>query len=178
MKVMQVRKAAAWTALLGAALVVTYTWAPKRGAPLTPPEQRPPAMEFTLEDARGEKVSLSDYRDKVVLLNFWATWCTPCEVEIPWFKEFERTYKDSGFAVLGVSFDEEGWPAVNPFVKAHGINYRILLGTEHMGEMYDVIEALPTTFLIDRQGRVAVTHRGLVSKATYEEGIRKLLAGG
>jgi peroxiredoxin len=175
---MKLRQIVAWATLLAAAVVITYTWAPRRGTPLTPPEQRPPATEFTLLDANGAKASLSDYKDKVVLLNFWATWCTPCEVEIPWFKEFERTYKDRGFAVLGVSFDEEGWAAIKPFVKVHEMNYRVLLGTEDMGKMYDEVQALPTTFLIDRQGRVAVQHRGLVSKATYEEGIQKLLAEG
>lgn len=172
---MKARKILAWAALLVGALAITYTWAPRRGAELIAPDLRQPATEFTLMDAGGAKVNLSDYKDKVVLLNFWATWCTPCEVEIPWFMDFERTYKDRGFAVLGVSFDEEGWPVIKPYLEQRKMNYRVLLGTENMPKVYWDVEAIPTTFLIDRQGRIAVMHRGLVSKQTYEGGILKLL---
>src|SRR5277367_1178995 len=83
------------------------------------------APEFTLKDANGKVVHLADYKGKVVLLDFWATWCGPCNVEIPWFTEFERKYKDRGFEVLGVSMDDDGWKAINPFVKRRKINYRI-----------------------------------------------------
>ena len=174
---MKLRKMLAWTALLAGALVITYEWAPSRGRELIPPEQRQPATGFTLMDAGGAKVNLSDYKDKVVLLNFWATWCTPCEVEIPWLIEFERTYKDRGLAVLGVSFDDDGWDVIKPYVAQKKMNYRVLLGTEDMPKVYWDVPAIPTTFLIDRQGRVAVMHQGLVSKQTYEDGILKLLAG-
>ena len=75
------------------------------------------APNFTLKDSDGKTVSLSDYKGKVVLLNFWATWCGPCKVEIPWFVEFEQKYKDRGFAVLGVSMDEEGWDVVKPWLQ-------------------------------------------------------------
>ncbi len=74
---------------------------------------RKPAADFSLKDENGATVRLADYKGKVVLLNFWATWCGPCGVEIPWFVEFEQTYKSKGFAVLGVSMDEDGWSAVN-----------------------------------------------------------------
>jgi thiol-disulfide isomerase/thioredoxin len=121
-------------------------------------------------------VRLSDYRNKVVLLNFWATWCGPCKIEIPWFKELEQDYKDRGFAVLGVSMDEDGWDAVKPFVKDLGVNYRILLGTDIVAQMYGGVNALPTSFLIDRQGRIASVHLGLVSKSDYENDIQALLA--
>src|SRR5581483_12448648 len=73
---------------------------------------RKPAPQFTLTDSNGAKVKLADYRGKVVLLNFWATWCGPCQVEIPWFEEFEQQYKSKGFEVVGVSMDEDGWSAV------------------------------------------------------------------
>ena len=141
------------------------------------PEKRTAAANFKLTDSTGKEVSLSDYKDKVVLLNFWATWCGPCEVEIPWFKEFEQTYKDKGFAVLGVSEDEGGWPTVRAYVEARKMNYRVLLDTDSnkMPSPYKEIQGLPTTFLIDRQGRVAITHTGLVSKSTYESGIQQLL---
>jgi cytochrome c biogenesis protein CcmG/thiol:disulfide interchange protein DsbE len=173
---MALRNTIGWGLLLAATLVLTYTWAPRRGSrELLPPEKRTPAADFTLTDANGEAVKLSDYKDKVVLLNFWATWCGPCEVEIPWFKEFEQTYKDRGFAVLGVSADEGGWPVVRAYIESRKINYRIALEDENLPAPFNRVQALPTTFLIDRQGRIAATHTGLVSKETYEYGIRQLL---
>src|SRR5262245_37814470 len=78
---------------------------------------RKPAADFALQDSTGQTVRLSDYKGKVVLLDFWATWCGPCKVEEPWLKEFETTYKDRGFAVLGVSMDEEGWKVVKPYIE-------------------------------------------------------------
>ena len=74
------------------------------------------AADFSLKDENGATVKLSDYRGKVVLLNYWATWCGPCQIEIPWFMDFEQKYKSQGFAVLGVSMDEDGWTAIKPFV--------------------------------------------------------------
>ena len=108
---MTLRNTLPWIVLMAGALVITYEFAPTTGnKELIAPEKRAAAADFKLTDSAGQEVSLSDYKDKVVLLNFWATWCGPCEVEIPWFKEFEQTYKDKGFAVLGVSEDEGGWP--------------------------------------------------------------------
>ena len=77
--------------------------------------------DFALKDSTGQTVQLSDYHGKVVLLNFWATWCAPCKIEIPWFMEFQREYKDRNFAVLGVSMDEDGWDAVRPYMANHSI---------------------------------------------------------
>jgi len=150
---------------------------PKAGAASVKPDKdRNEAPDFALKDADGRTVRLSDYRNKVVLLNFWATWCGPCKIEIPWFKELEQDYKDRGFAVLGVSMDEDGWDAVKPFVKDLGVNYRILLGTDIVAQMYGGVNALPTSFLIDQQGRIASVHLGLVSKSDYENDIQALLA--
>src|SRR5437763_10436558 len=92
--------------------------------------KRKKAPNFSLKDATGNTVNLADYRGKVVLVNFWATWCGPCEVEIPWFIEFEQKYKDQGFAVLGVSMDDDGWKSVKPYVAKHKINYRVVIGSE------------------------------------------------
>src|SRR5579871_5698894 len=128
--------------------------------PVKDEAKRQKAPEFALKDADGKTVKLSDYRGKVVLLDFWATWCGPCKVEIPWFMEFEKKYKDRGFAVLGVSMDDDGWQAVKPFIQDLQVNYRIVLGDERTGDQYGGIEALPTAFLIDRTGRVATTHVG------------------
>ena len=139
---------------------------------------RKPAPNFTLKDADGRNVSLTDYKGKVVLLNFWATWCGPCKIEIPWFIEFEQKYKDRGFAVLGVSMDDEGWEVVKPYLAKTKINYRILVGNEQIAKQYGGLDALPTTLIIDRSGNVLSTHEGLVSKGTYEKEILSLLGQG
>jgi len=131
--------------------------------PLKPEKDRKPAPDFTLKDSNGATVRLSDYRGKVVLLDFWATWCTPCQVEIPWFMEFEQSLKGKGFAVVGVSMDEDGWDVVKPYIQKRRINYRILLGDDRTGELYGGLDALPTTFLLDRHGRVAAVHIGLAN---------------
>jgi cytochrome c biogenesis protein CcmG/thiol:disulfide interchange protein DsbE len=133
------------------------------------------APDFTLRDVNGQPVQLSSLRGKVVLLNFWATWCRPCTVEVPWFVEFERGYSDRGLVVLGVSLDEEGWEVVKPFAREHGINYRLVIGDDKVASLFGGVDSLPTTFLIDRDGRIAATHTGLVSKQLYEGGIRAAL---
>src|SRR5882724_11670368 len=109
---------------------------------------RKPAPDFTLKDVNGKPVKLSDYKGKVVLLNFWATWCGPCKIEIPWFKEFETSYKNQGFAVLGVAMDDEGWEAVKPYIQEKEVNYRIVVGNEQVSVLYGDVESLPTTFVI------------------------------
>jgi peroxiredoxin len=133
------------------------------------------APEFALKDANGKVVHLADYRGKVVLLDFWATWCGPCTIEIPWFTEFQRKYKDRGFEVLGVSMDEDGWKAITPFVTQKKVNYRIVLGDDKTGDQYGGLEALPTTFVIDRDGRIAAVHVGLAGKKDFEDAIETLL---
>jgi peroxiredoxin len=148
---------------------------PVKAASVKPDKDRHTAPDFALKDADGKTVRLSDYRGKVVLLDFWATWCGPCKFEIPWFMEFERKHKDKGLVVLGVSMDDDGWDAVKPFVNELGINYRIVLGNDSTAENYGGVEALPTTFLIDREGKIAAVHVGLTSKSELEHGIEELL---
>lgn len=149
--------------------------APVRAAALKPAKDRKAAPDFSLKDADGRSVKLSDYKGKVVLLNFWATWCGPCKIEIPWFVEFQQKYQDKGFAVLGISMDDEGWDVVKPYIAQHKVNYRILLGTDLVAEQYGGVDSLPTTFLLDQELRVASIHVGLVSKDVYEKEIRELL---
>ncbi len=133
------------------------------------------APEFALKDRSGQTVHLSDYRGKVVLLDFWATWCGPCRLEIPWFVDLERKNKDKGFAVLGVSMDDEGWPVIDPFVKEMKVNYRVIVGNDETAQKYGGIDALPTTFLIDRNGKIAAVHVGLASRKDFEDGVEQLL---
>jgi len=140
-------------------------------------KDRQTAPDFTLKDATGKTVKLSDYRGKVVVLNFWATWCGPCKIEIPWFMEFEQKHKDQGFAVLGVAMDDDGWDAVKPYLERQRINYRVVMGTPEIGELYGGVESLPTTFMIDREGRIARVHIGLIGKREYQDDIDQLLGG-
>jgi peroxiredoxin len=133
------------------------------------------APDFALKDASGKVIHLADYKGKVVLLDFWATWCGPCKIEIPWFTEFQRKYKDRGFEVVGVSMDDDGWKSVVPFIQEKKINYRIVMGDDRTGDQYGGLEALPTTFVIDRSGRIASMHVGLTSKKDFSDAIEELL---
>ena len=143
---------------------------------LQPANERKAAPQFALKDSSGDTVSLKNYRGKVVLLDFWATWCTGCKKEIPWFSEFHRTYGAQGLAVVGVSMDEGGWNVVKPFLAETHVPYRMLLGDDPIAQRYG-IQNLPDTFLIDRQGRVAAAYMaGLVDKDDVEVNIKGLLS--
>lgn len=146
-----------------------------KAASLKPESERKPAPEFTLKDTDGKPVHLSDYRGKVVLLDFWATWCGPCRVEIPWFIEMQRKHKDQGFEVLGIAMDDEGWEVVKPFLADMGVNYRVMMGNDATAQLYGDVDALPSTFLIDRDGRIAAIHLGLSSRKEFEDGVEELL---
>lgn len=139
------------------------------------PETRKMAPDFTLEDASGAPVTLSQFRGKVVLLNFWATWCIPCGAEIPMLTEFQQAYKDRDFVVLGVSMDDEGWKAVRPYVDSRKVNYPVMIANERISKLFGGLKAIPETLIIDRSGRIAATHIGLCSKSEYENDIKVLL---
>lgn len=143
-----------------------------------PVGKRNSAPDFEVKDSNGQSFHLADYKGKVVLLNFWATWCGPCKVEIPWFIEFEKNYKDKGFAVVGVSLDDDGWDAVKPYLQSRKMNYRVALGSMEIERLYSGgagIESLPTTFIIDRDGKIADVHVGLISKSDYQNELEELL---
>jgi len=135
------------------------------------------APDFTLTDAQGNTVRLSDYKGQVVLLNFWATWCPPCREEIPWFVDFQTKYRDRGFVVLGVSLDEDGWKSVKPFMESKHVNYPVMIGSDQVGDLYGV-KNLPQTMIIDRSGRIALDCAGLIGKDEYRNEIEAALKGG
>lgn len=143
---------------------------------LQPAKDRKAAPGFTLKDASDADIKLADFRGKVVLLDFWATWCTGCKKEIPWFEAFQKTYGPQGYSTVGVSMDEEGWKVLRPFLEEHKIPYPMLLGDESMAKQYGV-ENLPDTFLIDREGRVAAAYLArLVDRDDLETKIKTLVA--
>jgi peroxiredoxin len=166
---------------LASTLILVSLWGtahadqPTVRAVLQSAKDRKPASGFALKDSSGRTVTLKDYRGKVVLLDFWATWCHGCKEEIPWFSEFERAYGAKGFAVVGVSMDEGGWGVVNPFLAGIKVPYPMLLGNNLTAQQYG-IKSLPDSFLIDRQGRIAAAYtKGLVNKDDVEANIRALL---
>jgi peroxiredoxin len=146
-----------------------------RAATVKPDKERHDAPDFSLKDADGKVVHMSDYKGKVVLLDFWATWCGPCKIEIPWFMDLQRKNKDRGFEVLGVSMDEEGWEIVKPFLSDMGVNYRVVIGNDATAQLYGGVDAMPTTFLIDRSGKIAAVHVGLASRKDFVDEVEELL---
>jgi peroxiredoxin len=145
-------------------------------AALQPALERKQAADFALRDVVGKTAKLKQYRGKVVLLDFWATWCTGCKQEIPWFVEFQRKFGAKRFAVVGVSLDDGGWNVLKPFLAKTHVPYRMLLGDDATAQRYG-IQNMPDTFLIDRKGRVAAAYiAGLVDKDDIETNINGLLS--
>jgi peroxiredoxin len=157
--------------------------APQNFDILTPKGARKPAPNFTLTDNSGRPLTLSNYKGKVVLLDFWATWCGGCKLEIPWYMEFDKKYKNQGLAVIGVSMDEDGWKAVKPFLAKKrdaetggniAMQYPIVIGTDSLAKQFG-LTSMPMTLLIDKEGKIAVSHTGVVDKDNFESNIRSLL---
>lgn len=145
---------------------------------------RAAAQGAKVKDLEGRDVTLEQFQGKVVLVNFWATWCEPCRIEIPWFVEFQEKYGPRGFTVLGVAMDDEGKSVVEPFVKKEEfdldghkvkINYPILLGNDALAEQFGGLIGLPTTLVISRDGKVVKRFLGLVSHDQVVKQIEALL---
>ena len=134
----------------------------------------PQAPPFTLPDLNGNMVRLTDFEGKVVLLDFFATWCAPCRVEIPGFIELYHKYQSKGFVVVGISTDHFGLEVVKPFVEELGIDYPVLIGNQEVMKTYRVV-GLPTNFILDRQGRSRKHHVGIQPKTVFEQGILEVL---
>jgi thiol-disulfide isomerase/thioredoxin len=137
----------------------------------------PPAPEFSLTDLNGRQIDLADRKGKVVLLDFWATWCGPCRIEIPGFVELQERYRDQGLSVIGISFDDGPEP-VREFYREFKMNYPVAMGTDRVAELYGGILGLPTTFLIGRDGRIYAKHVGATDLSVFEDEIKELLAAG
>jgi len=133
------------------------------------------APDFSLKNLKGQTVRLSDFAGKVILLNFWATWCPPCRIEIPHLMKLYAKYQDRGLEIIGISLDAGGEEIVKRFVERYQINYAILLGDEKITLDYGGILGIPTSFIIDRQGRIRQRLFGLQSMEALEEAIKNLL---
>lgn len=136
---------------------------------------RKDAPTFSLRNDQGALVRLSDYKGRVVLLNFWATWCHGCKTEIPWYMEFQNKCKQQGLTVIGASMDDGGWNVVKPFVKAKKLNYPVVIATDDLAKQYG-LGPMPMSVLIDREGRIADAHSGVVNRNEWEVEIQNLLA--
>jgi cytochrome c biogenesis protein CcmG/thiol:disulfide interchange protein DsbE len=143
--------------------------------PISSSTGRSLAPDFNLKDASGKDVKLADLKGKVVLVNFWATWCEGCQVEIPWFVEFQKQYASKGLVVVGISMDDDGWRSVKPWIEEKKVNYPIVIGNEGLGKQYGLDGGMPLTALVDREGRIADLHQGIVDKTAIEQRIRDLL---
>ena len=142
-----------------------------------PADAKPANLNFTMKDVTNKDVSLADFKGKVILLDFWATWCGPCKVEIPHFIEFQERFGPKGFQVVGVSVDDP-LDKLTPYVAEMKMNYPVLqgLGHESIQDAYGPIVGIPVTVLISRDGKVCATHTGLTSKDVFEREIEALLA--
>lgn len=134
-----------------------------------------PAPDFTLESLDGKSMRLSDFRGKAVLLNFWATWCGPCKIEMPWFVELQKEYGSQGLQIVGVAMDDSGKDEIAKFAKDMGVNYPVLLGKEAVGDEYGGVPALPESFFIGRDGKIVDRIIGLKGRGEIEESIKKAL---
>jgi peroxiredoxin len=183
----RLRKNAGLLIVLAGTFLLTQALVPQQdvhAAPI-PPANRKPATDFQLATADGTSLKLSDLRGKVVLLNFWATGCGGCVLEIPSFVEIKKTQTDPAFSAVGVSMDmsyeghksaDEAWNSVRPFMQKYGINYTIAMGDNETIKAYG-LTALPATFLIDKSGRVAAAYVGVViNKDNVAANIKTLLA--
>jgi len=137
---------------------------------------RPFAPDFQLRDAQGIRRRLSDFRGKVVLLDFWATWCAPCVAEIPALNRLHRDYGPRGFTVLAVAMDERGWAAVTPFLAERQLEYPVLLGDPKVARLYGGLKTLPLKLFLDREGRVVARHDAILPEACSRSIVEKLLA--
>ena len=138
-------------------------------------ESPKPAPGWELKDLDGKTVHSSDFKGKIVVLDFWATWCQPCRAEIPGFIELQKKYQGQGLAIVGISVDQAGLDTIKSFAKKLGINYPVVLTDAKIDAAYGGIDGLPTTLIIDRSGRIVKRHLGFTEKSEIESEIKPLL---
>jgi peroxiredoxin len=137
-------------------------------------DQPAAAADFTLQDINGKNVKLSDFKGKVVLLEFWATWCPPCRASVPGLEKLHKAYKEKGLAVLAVSMDSGDWDAVKAFIADYGITYTVLKGTDEVAAQYSV-RTIPTLLILDKEGKITKRYLGFSSEDELERDIKAAL---
>ena len=157
-------------------LVIGINLTRKQPPPAGPEGRGEVAPEFALQSIDGKTVRLSDFRGKAVLLNFWATWCAPCKIEMPWFVELQKQYGSQGFQIVGVAMDDASASDIKDFAQEMGVNYPVLIGKESVGDAYGGVQFLPENFYIDRNGRVVNRAFGLKGRGEIEDEIKKIIA--
>jgi len=135
------------------------------------------APDFVLQTLDGKNLKLSDLRGKAVLLNFWATYCGPCKIEMPWFVELQKEYGPQGFQIVGVANDDASTEDIAKFAREMGVNYPILIGKDSVSDSYNV-SVLPTTFFLDRDGKLIAREFGLQSRSVFVDHIKKAMSQG
>jgi thiol-disulfide isomerase/thioredoxin len=142
-----------------------------------PPNAKTAPLNYTLKGLDNAPVRLADFKGKVLLLDFWATWCGPCKVEIPWFMELQKKYASRGFSVVGISTDDT-LALLKPYVTTMKMNYPVLQGKDRDDVMdaFGPIVGMPTTVMISRTGKICATHAGLTSREIFESEVQALLA--
>ena len=144
--------------------------------PVSHGEVGTPAPEFNLPDLTGAQVASSSFKGKVVILDFWATWCPPCKEEIPHLVNLQAKYRDQGLAIVGLSLDAGGARDVKPFAEEHDVNYTMLIANGEVAKSYGNVAAIPTTFVIDRDGKIVQRFIGYTAPEVFEQAIKPLLA--
>lgn len=134
-----------------------------------------PAPEWELRDVDGRPVRSDRFSGKVVVIDFWATWCPPCRAEIPGYIELQKKYRDDGLVIVGVSLDQEGPAVVKRFMAEHGINYPVVMGDQEVVDAFGGVEGIPTTFIIDREGRIRHRKVGAMPTKEYEAVLKRFL---
>jgi thiol-disulfide isomerase/thioredoxin len=138
-------------------------------------QQMMPAPDFALKDLEGKTVGLKNYRGKVVLLNFWATWCVPCRVEIPDLVRLQKEYQSGGLQVVGITYPEYRLGSVQRMASRLKVNYPILLGTRELAAKYAVAEVLPVTIVVDREGKIRAHILGILGPEEFDQNVKPLL---
>jgi thiol-disulfide isomerase/thioredoxin len=156
---------------LTAVLAAGFFFSPVRADPVAPV----PAPGWELKDVNGQPVNFSQFKGKVVVLDFWATWCPPCRSEIPGYVRLQEKYKDQGLVIIGLSMDQEGPDVVKKFMADFHINYPIVMADDSVVQAFGGVDGIPTTFIIDRTGKIRDKKVGAMETAEYEKVLRQYL---